>query len=140
MFCEECGEMMNVWAHSTIQGYIYRCPNCGSQSTWGERRLEKRREARLIMQEKLGRQMNSAEHVHFIDGDVFNTDLENLYFCKVREHRLIHSQRRIILRKFLELGLTDIEVNGTNINYYYVNIYHRKFRLNLKDVFYEQSI
>ena len=47
---------------------------------------------RLIMEEHLGRKLDSLEHVHHINGDTLDNRLENLQILSQKEHGIITSQ------------------------------------------------
>ena len=46
---------------------------------------------RLIMQQKLGRELSSKEHVHHIDGNQSNNHIDNLIVLPCGEHTRLHS-------------------------------------------------
>lgn len=59
---------------------------------WGYLRVTDGRYVhRMVMEQKLGRQLSSDEHVHHIDGDVSNNSPSNLELVTNSEHRRIHS-------------------------------------------------
>lgn len=47
---------------------------------------------RSVMEKHLGRTLESHEHVHHKDGDVFNNDISNLMLVSNSEHRSIHAK------------------------------------------------
>jgi hypothetical protein len=44
---------------------------------------------RWVMEQHLGRPLDTREHVHHIDGNRFNNDLDNLALISARDHSLI---------------------------------------------------
>ena len=48
---------------------------------------------RMIMEEHIGRPLESNEQIHHIDGDVTNNDISNLQILKLGEHQKLHSQK-----------------------------------------------
>lgn len=50
--------------------------------------------ARFVMEQHLGRTLETWEHVHHIDGDCTNDVLENLEVLNAREHMELHHRLR----------------------------------------------
>ena len=48
---------------------------------------------RIVMEEHLGRKLSRGEHVHHVNGDVFDNRLENLQLLSASEHTRLHSNR-----------------------------------------------
>lgn len=57
---------------------------------------------RVVMEKHLGRSLRSDEHVHHIDGDNTNNDIDNLELITNSSHRRIHTakQKRDRLGRF----------------------------------------
>lgn len=53
---------------------------------------------RLVVSEHIGRCLESGEHVHHIDGDLWNWSLENLKVLTPSEHAKIHHGNEPVLR------------------------------------------
>lgn len=49
---------------------------------------------RLVMERHLGRILGEHEHVHHIDGDTMNNDLDNLLLTDRDTHTKIHARER----------------------------------------------
>ena len=49
---------------------------------------------RVVMERVLGRKLDSAEHVHHIDGNGLNNDPSNLMLVSNSEHTRIHNEQR----------------------------------------------
>lgn len=68
--------------------------HCGRNNNYREIWVKGRgyvREHRLVMEEYLGRKLESAEEIHHIDGDGLNNDLSNLVIMSKSDHlRLEH--------------------------------------------------
>lgn len=48
---------------------------------------------RMIMEEHIGRSLDTDEQIHHIDGDVTNNDISNLQILKMAEHQRLHNQK-----------------------------------------------
>ena len=70
-------------------------------------------EHRIIVEEKIKRKLSSKEHVHHIDLNKLNNDINNLYICSNKEHVRMHfSAMKIGFSLFGEKIWFD---NGSNI-------------------------
>lgn len=54
---------------------------------------QKHLQHRLVVQEAVGRELSSDEHVHHIDGDRLNNSLDNLLVLSSAEHRRLHVEQ-----------------------------------------------
>jgi hypothetical protein len=71
-------------------GYLYsENPNSVSYKDGRCRRKMKHIE---VMEQKLGRVLNTNEIVHHIDCNKINNTIDNLYLCSKKEHGIIHKQ------------------------------------------------
>jgi len=48
---------------------------------------------RIVMEEHLGRKLLTKEHVHHIDGNPENNNVNNLIVCSPQEHKIIHAKQ-----------------------------------------------
>lgn len=55
-------------------------------------KITSRRQARKIMEKKLGRKLDTFEYVHHKDGNPFNNDVENLEVKTPKTHSIVHNQ------------------------------------------------
>lgn len=63
------------------------------------------REHILIMEQHLGRKLNSGEVVHHIDGNKQNNNIENLDLCTVKEHNKCHATSEEIIFELYKQGI-----------------------------------
>ena len=63
------------------------------------------REHRFVVEQDLGRVLEPTEHIHHIDGNKLNNELNNLYLTNNSEHRLIHVGMEKLVYKMLADGL-----------------------------------
>lgn len=60
----------------------------------------------IVMEEMLGRPLNSGEIVHHINGDRKDNRPENLFLCQSpKHHNAVHRTQDDALRRCLELGI-----------------------------------
>jgi len=57
------------------------------------------KEHRYVMEQHLGRRLESSEHVHHIDGDKFNNHIDNLQLMTNSEHLHLHHQDPEYIRR-----------------------------------------
>ena len=67
------------------------------------------REHRFVLEQKLRRVLNPKEHVHHIDGNKLNNNLNNLYLTNNSEHRLIHIGMEKVVYQMLSDGLLSFK-------------------------------
>lgn len=65
----------------------------------------------LIMEKHLKRPITKKEHVHHIDFNRQNNDINNLYVCSHEEHAQIHGSLESILSSLLQEGIVKF-ING----------------------------
>jgi len=98
----------------TAKYCCYRCHQIGEGRKGGKVRGEQRKKEskgvsykkingrhahRVIMEEFLGRTLNSNEVVHHIDGDKFNNHIDNLKLTTQSEHIKLHIKEMLKKRK-----------------------------------------
>lgn len=66
---------------------------------------------RMVMENHLGRKLNSNEIVHHIDLNKMNNDIDNLYLCSASEHLTAHiSLNRLEKKENQELKIRSGEI------------------------------
>ena len=50
---------------------------------------------RLVVEEYLGRTLLTEEHVHHIDGNPINNNINNLHVCSPKEHAILHAEKDV---------------------------------------------
>ena len=76
------------YAERTAKG-VSKKPNGYIEVTRGEHKG--RPQHRVIMEQHIGRKLNSSEHVHHIDGDKANNEISNLMLMTASEHMSYHA-------------------------------------------------
>lgn len=67
---------------------------------------------RRVMEEHLGRKLDSSEIVHHIDGDRLNNDISNLVLCSsTSEHTSIHHSGNEIVYQLYKKGIVGFDMN-----------------------------
>jgi len=72
---------------------------------------------RMLMEDYLGRELNTNEHVHHIDGNTLNNDMNNLVLLDRSKHKLCHNSLQNLV---LDLYKNDIVGFDKKLGKYYV--------------------
>lgn len=80
--CSSSKHLNAASRHVRPDGYIEVCHK-------GKRHLEHR----LIMEKKIGRELKTNEHVHHLDGNKQNNNINNLFICSPKEHSSRHIRK-----------------------------------------------
>ena len=71
------------------------------------------REHRMMMEVKLGRELDPSEVVHHIDGDKTNNTFDNLFVCESQNHhRQVHNQLERLSYELIQAGLIKFNDSG----------------------------
>ncbi len=71
---------------------------------------------RLLISDILGRNLNTEEHVHHIDGDKLNNSLSNLSICSSAEHAKLHKPGNLLEVVCPGCGVLFTQVRSNQIN------------------------
>jgi hypothetical protein len=89
--------------------YIYVGPDWGYHKDWNMQGKNWVREHAYIISEQLNRMLQPGEHVHHIDGDKANNDIDNLVLLTVSEHKLAHDSYELVGRELLDRGIIKFD-------------------------------
>jgi len=80
---------------SGYEDYPYRTHNPGGYiGLWDSNGINTIVEHRYLMQKHLKRKLNRHEHVHHIDGNTANNNLDNLQVISAGDHTRLHNKKR----------------------------------------------
>lgn len=98
---------------SLMGRYIYKPIRNDGYFQWGSKENHRR-----VMERNIGRKLESKEHIHHIDGDKINNDLDNLLIVDVSSHRKIHCSLEKCSFELVRSGIIifDKESNSYKIN------------------------
>lgn len=142
--CPECGESREVSKSNKVAAQSRFCRKCGGKrsyetrkkngtlkpmpsvrgmtfsrggyiSSYGYKILNNSREHRIIIENALGRTLNTTERVHHINMNKLDNRLENLYLCTdTSEHHKVHAALNPLVEELINDGVIGFE-NGRYI-------------------------